>query len=582
VAAAAPATLQLKSYAQPLQVPSLANLANAGTPSAPYALRQISDTKLLHPSLPKTNVWRFDGSVNEGGIGNPGNAYGGYLGPTIVAQKGTPLTVSYVNGLGGKYPYWLPVDKNFGVSRDQIVTLTHLHGAFVRGEYDGNPAVDAGYIANQIQTVQYPNAQRATLLWYHDHTPGATRLGVFAGLAGAYIIRDEFDTGAATNPNKLPVGYGTGAGHYEVPLIIQDRQFSNAVVGDWLYPTTPQVAGGAGSYGMCGNGSDWYGADTPGPWIGEYFGDEMLVNGLVAPFLNVEPRVYRFRVLNACNARFLNLSFVDRQHSPPPMWQIGGDGGLFAAPVPLKNSILLAPAERADIIVDFTGRAGATILVKNTPLPKPYASPAPALGDVMQFNVGSKITDTTNNKVPPATLTGGENASLPTASTVRTITLNEWNAEMLRWYLTLTGDGAQQSGASGGSCFDDPISETPAAGAVEDWDLVNTTGDTHPIHVHLVQFQIVHRRANSTPAASVANGAGVLPQELGWKDTVAVHPGTTARIRMRFDLPGPADRLGFPSGVLSKAAADPSTTYVYHCHILEHEDNDMMRPFKVS
>ena len=224
------------------------------------------------------------------------------------------------------------------------------------------------------------------MLWYHDHGHGTTRLNVFAGLAGAYVIRDQYDTGTEDNANHLPVGYGTGPGNYEVPLVVQDRQFSSAAiaggpgVGDWLYPRTPQVAGGAGSFGMCGNAPNQYGANTPGPWLGEYFGDEFLVNGLVAPFVNVEPRVYRLRVLNGCNARFLDLAFAsvvlaNGRTAPPPMVQIGAEQGLFASPVPVTG-ILLGPAERADIIVDFRGYAGAKMLFKNTPLPNPYASPA--------------------------------------------------------------------------------------------------------------------------------------------------------------------------------------------------------------
>src|SRR5215207_3247373 len=318
--AAAP-TLQLSAYRHPLQVPPVAR-AGVFNPGAPYALDQVATTKVLHPSLAAngTNVWSYHGEIAADGpaIGNPTAGYGGFLGPTVVVQKGTGLDLSFTNRLGRTtYPGWVPVDLNFTPgNKDEIRPMTHLHGGFVVGQYDGNPAVDMGYGLGETQRLWYPNAQRATLLWYHDHGHGTTRLNVFAGLAGGYVIRDEYDTGTADNANGLPVGYGTGPGNYELPLVVQDRQFSSTAsdgvgVGDWLYPRTPQVAGGAGSFGRCGNAPNQYGA-APGPWIGEYFGDEFLANGMVAPFVNVEPRVYRLRVINGCNGRFLNLGFLDR------------------------------------------------------------------------------------------------------------------------------------------------------------------------------------------------------------------------------------------------------------------------------
>jgi spore coat protein A len=594
LAAAAPRSAQLQSYTQALQVPPARDLTAGGA----HQLSINAIQRQLHRALSPTSCWSYQ---------DAGATYGGYLGPTLVAKQGKPVTMSYTNNLPyTAYPAWLPVDRNFTPGhKDEIRTLTHLHGGFVHAQFDGNPKVDISYGKGDTQTVEYANAQQASLLWYHDHGHGTTRLNVFAGLAGAYVLRDDVDTGAETNVNGLPVGYGTGPGNYEIPLAIQDRMFKPTpdLAGrqDFLYPATPQVAGGAGSFGMCGNAPNQYGANTPGPWIGEYFGDEFLVNGLCTPFLNVEPRVYRFRVLNGCNARFLDLGFLDPLHTPPPMWQIGGDGGLFGAPVQLKNAILLAPGERADIIVDFTGRAGATMVLKNTPLPNPYASPAPRLNDVMQVRVGSTVSDNTNNAVP-TTLIGGAWAN-PGAPTIgpRTITLQEWNAGLLHWYVSLTGSGAggidvPQGGFGlgpngtpgvGGNCFDDPISELPPLGEIQDWDFVNSTSDTHPMHVHLVQFQVVHRRA--VGAAIPADGTGVLPQEKGWKDTVAAHPGMVTRIRTKFDLPPAttaASPIGFKNadGTPYSAAqeADAKRTYVYHCHIIEHEDNDMMRPFRVA
>jgi spore coat protein A len=604
-AVAAPATAQLASFTQPLQVPPVAAAGAVG--AAAYSLGQNKISRVLHPSLPATRLWGYQGAIAADGaaIGNPSSGYGSYLGPTIVVNSGTGLQVSYTNNLGSKYATdapWIPVDLDFVPgNRDAILPMTHLHGGFVWGQFDGNPAVDAGYAAGQTQTVWYGNNQRATLLWYHDHGHGTTRLNVFAGLAGAYVIRDQYDTGTAGNANGLPVGYGTGPGNYEIPLVIQDRQFVSPKsvppglqAGDWLYPTTPQAIGAAGAYGMCGNSPYPYGSNVPGPWIGEYFGDEMLVNGLATPFVNVEPRVYRLRVLNGCNARFLNLQFTSGNTTMPvPMVNIGAEQGMFANAVSV-SSILLVNAERADIIVDFSKFAGQKLLLKNQPLPNPYSSPAPRLSDVLQVNVGTTVSDNTNNKMvqPGQALIGGQsaNAGTPTVAN-RVITLNEWNAALPHWYLTLTGTGGggvnvRAGGSSGGNCFDQAISELPPAGSVQNWDFVNTTPDTHPMHIHLVQFQVVKRWKTGT--AEPPDGTGLLPSELGWKDTAAAHPGYTTRVRMKFDLP-PAAPIAPPSGfnptqnpAYGLDANSGQRCYVYHCHIVEHEDNDMMRPFLVS
>ncbi len=183
-----------------------------------------------------------------------------------------------------------------------------------------------GFGPGETQSVHYTNQlpqMPASLLWFHDHGLGATRLNVFAGLAAAYILRDEYDTGAEPNPIGIP------GGAYEIPLVVQDRQFNPD--GTFLYPTS----------------------EIPGAtWIGEYFGDVMLVNGKVWPFLNVEPRLYRFRILNGCNARILNLDI-----GGPSLWQIGAEGGMWDKPVPVKE-LVLAPAERADVLVDFSKFAG--------------------------------------------------------------------------------------------------------------------------------------------------------------------------------------------------------------------------------
>src|SRR6266516_2682935 len=197
-------------------------------------------------------------------------------------QTGTPLSVSFTNALPATYPAWIPVDTRLTPLGNQVRVMTHLHGGFVAADSDGNPAITPdGFGPDDTQVVHYPNEapqMPASLLWFHDHGLGATRLNVFAGLAAAYIVRDEHDTGAEPNPIGIP------GGAYEIPLVVQDRQFN--ADGTFRYPVSDI-------------------ADVT--WIGEYFGDTMLVNGKAWPFLEVEPRLYRFRILNGCNARILGL-----------------------------------------------------------------------------------------------------------------------------------------------------------------------------------------------------------------------------------------------------------------------------------
>src|SRR4029453_17215533 len=306
----------------------------------------------LHPDLPPTPFFAYDD-----GSGLAGQA--GSFGMAVVAHSGTALDVSFTNALPMTFPSLIPVDTGLSPLGNQVRTMTHLHGGFVAGGSDGNPAITPdgfglGAPIAPTKTVQYPNEHTETLLWFHDHALGATRLNVFAGLAAGYILRDQYDTGSEPNPIGIP------GGAYEIPLVIQERKFNPD--GTFLYPT-----------------SDIEGVT----WIGEYFGDVMLVNGKVWPFLNVEPRLYRFRILNGCNARILNLDI-----GGPNFWQIGAEGGMWDIPVPVKH-LVLAPAERADVLIDFSNFSGARLVRKNTNKHSPVSNPAPQLPPVMQIRVGT-------------------------------------------------------------------------------------------------------------------------------------------------------------------------------------------------
>ena len=328
--------VRLRKYLEPVPLPGSGIVVATPSGTNRYSFTQTQILRRLHPDLPPTPVWAYDD-----GSGLAGQA--GSFGMVVAAQSGTPLDVDFTNDLPAEYPSWIPVDLRLTPRGDEVRVMTHLHGGFVAAASDGNPAVTPdGFGQGQTQTVHYTNQKPqmpASLLWFHDHGLGATRLNVFAGLAGAYVLRDEFDTGFEPNPIGLP------GGRYEIPLVVQDRQFNPD--GTLLYPRS----------------------EFPGePWIGEYFGNVMLVNGKVWPHLEVEPRLYRFRVLNGCNARILSLDI-----GGPRFWQIGAEGGLWDIPVPVAQ-LVLAPAERADVLVDFSRLAGAMLPVKNFKPAKPVST----------------------------------------------------------------------------------------------------------------------------------------------------------------------------------------------------------------
>lgn len=523
-AGAAPPFRKVPRFTVPLPIPAKA------TPVAPnfYHLTLRQTQQVLHPRLGSTTVWGYD----DGWLGAL------YPGPTIEVEKGVPTTVQYENALPAKH--LLPVDTSILPNGDPTVRiLTHLHGGFVSAADDGNPydtPFEFEYRQGQIQTVTYPNEQPAATLWYHDHAVAITRLNVYAGLAAFYLIRDENDTGAEPNPIGLP------GGAYEIPIVIQDRAFT-------------------------GNGQLFY----AGPeWVPEFFGDIAVVNGAPFPFLEVEPRKYRFRFLNGSNSRFFNLNIA----GGPPFHHIGSEGGMFDAPV-ARSQILILPAERADVIVDFAGFEGRDLVLRNLKLPAGVVSPAsPHLPLVMQFRVGTTVTD-----AGPATIPTSLPGALPDfgpPARERYITLEE----------VLDEDEEPVMSLIDGVPFHDPVDIRVPAGDVEDWLLINLSADTHPIHLHLPQFQVVERRpfnvagyqaaldtarvvGDPHPDPAPFYTGGPLPlhtDDRGFKDTVSADPDVVTRIRAPFDL---------PTGVTG------TQKYVFHCHILEHEDNDMMRPFEV-
>ncbi|HFC01170.1 MAG TPA: T9SS type A sorting domain-containing protein, partial [Phaeodactylibacter sp.] len=483
-----------------------------------------------------TNVW--------------GYSYNGQqmiLGPTFNIQKDVAIDVKWRNNL--PFTHLLPVDETIHQARPSNGTpmVVHLHGGHTESASDGYP--EAWFTQNYAETgpewkkstYHYTNDQEATMLWYHDHTLGQTRLQNYAGLSGMYIIRDANE--ASLN---LP------SGEYEREIVIQDKQFANngslyfpALLSDpeaLDFPTDPNIE----------------------PTIfTEFFGDYILVNGMVWPKMNVEPTQYRLRLLNGSDSRF----YIFKLSNGATFQQIGTDGGLLNHPVNLTQ-LILAPAERADIIVDFSGMAGQSVILQNVGPDEPFkglaANQPPAdpstTGVIMRFDVQ-----------------GTANASFVIPSTLRPTIKYLGQETNTRQLLLLESTdmygrlkpslGTAQQGQLG---WVEPTTETPIIGETEVWEIYNNTEDAHPIHVHQIEFQLVNRQKFTGALDSITSqltniqliGPPIAPapNEQGWKDTYIVPPGQVARFKVKFDLLG---------------------KFVWHCHILSHEDWDMMRPMEV-
>jgi spore coat protein A, manganese oxidase len=491
----------LERYVDPLPIPPIARPAemrpspvNARLQVPYYRIAMRECLSKVHRDVPATKQWGYEGGVP---------------GPTLETRSGAGLLVEWTSELPARHLFAID-HRLHGAESDKpdVRTVTHVHGAKAPPESDGYP--EDWFVGGKSRTDYYPNAQEAALLWYHDHAMGITRLNVYAGLFGAFVIRD-----AAEEALDLP------SGACEIPLVLYDRNFTRD--GQLSYPTS---------------------GDPAAPWVSEVYGSTTLCNGKIFPYLEVEPRRYRLRVLNAANGRNFNL----RLSNGESFQQIGSDQGLLAHPITL-SSVLLFPAERVDLIVDFSEHAGSDIRLKNQ------------ANEILQFRVlgsGGKGRASAHTGVVPEKLRDVPRIAESAAVLTRTLTLDDHSDHMGNPMLMLLN----------GQHWDMPITERPVIDSVEIWSFINLTDDTHPMHLHLVRFQVLDRRPfdlfayNATrqlkytgPAIPPASG------ETGWKDTVRTDPRTVTRIIMRFE------------GFLGR--------YVWHCHLLEHEDNEMMRPFAV-
>ena len=576
-----------------------------------YQLVAGEYTQQLHPQLPHpTRLW---------GYADATTGMHRHLGPVIVAQRGTPVRLSVTNYLPPVHP--LPIDSSIpGAELPPNRMAVHLHGGHVPWISDGGPfswfgadgtygpsavsVPDMGVPAPGTFSYYYPNDQSARLMWYHDHAIGITRLNAYAGLASAYILRD-FAEATLIASGAIPSN--------EIPLVIQDKVFKT-VADQWGQP-----------------GDLWYPSEYDSEDLGpsalelpfpscvpEFFGDTMLVNGLVFPTARVEQRAYRLRVLNACNARFCTLRLFYAQgaefpastepnlHLPgPPFVQIGTEGGFLPDPVPLDGSknatLLLAPAERADLIVDFSDVPAGSILIlyNDAAAPFPMGDPAtdyhsgtgrretlsqagfgPNTRTLLQIVVGPRIGAKDPHSplrlppLDPAPLVPFGVTTLPPGIPVRDLTLNEDVDQFGRLIQRLGTTESLYEGTFARN-YEDLPTEMPTAGAIEAWRIFNLSGDTHPMHFHLVNAQIVSRQAvNIRRLRLLGPPRPPDANELGWKETVRMNPGECTTVIVKFDLP----TVPF---VVPPSPRTGGHEYVWHCHILEHEEHDMMRPLVI-
>lgn len=556
----------------------------------------ISEFKqqILPKGLPKTKVWGYGGLVRDSK--NKVRYVRSSPGPTFEAVWGIPAKVNWVNKLEGKHPFavdptlhwanpnhipmeppkpWPLFPPGFRKAQMPVPIVTHLHGGETPPVSDGHPEAWFTYDGEHgpeytTALFTYPNEQNPATLWYHDHALGITRLNVYAGLSGFYLLREDQadNNGFCSYPEKADLPEGK----YEIPIVIQDRMFLTD--GSLLYDNVgvnPEIH----PY-----------------WVPEFFGDIIMVNGRVWPNLDVDRCGYRFRVLNGSNARFYHLKLSNGMK----LIQIGSDGGFLPEPVSL-HSLLLAPGERADILIDFSDIAPGTSIILQNDARAPYPDgelPDPdTVGQILKFTVPHKT-------LPPVKL-----PKLPECMNIipalypdsrRSHTLNE-----------VAGPAGPKEVLLDGLHWSYPVTETPVVGGTQLWEIVNLTMDTHPIHLHLVQFRLLNRqnidarkyqsdweaqngvppinhRPKELPVEPYHIGHPIPPDanESGWKDTVRMNPGQVTRILIRYAPQSVPQCWVRPGDNLYPFDPTVSPGYVWHCHILDHEDNEMMRPYLVE
>lgn len=655
-------------------------------------INQYQD-QILPSGFPKTTLWGYNPTIGLGGYTTPT-----HLGGIIIGQKGTPIQITFRNKLRVK-KHILPVDTTIpGGEMAPDRTAVHLHGGLVPWISDGGPfdwfdpyGMDGdSFLNNWVLNPSanpgeaeyyYPLNQSARFMWYHDHAMGITRLNAYAGIASALLVRDAFEASLIGKglPNYIE------AGGNEIPLVIQDKIFVGKNISKSDRTWTGLKDYGSLWYAHTYDPARWEllpgGKPLPDPSsIPEFFADTMLVNGTAYPQATVQARRYRLRLLNACNARWLNLQLYEADDSPegitldssgnptnrpfknhaagdsPNFLQIGTEGGFLSKPVKIRSdipflitdpgfdntgilnpslvnkSLIVAPAERPDLIVDFSKYAGKSVILYND-------APAPfPMGDLLNdyfpgLSNGNPVNATTKHGHGPNTrvlmrfdvVAATLPADVPLAITTNTdltkgidpfltpwgettpphrvpkrfLTLNEYSDVYGRLIQILGNSAAPFGSPYDGSAkyLDYPPAAKPktikateehvTAGSTEVWEIYNTTGDVHPMHIHLVNFQVINRQRFDLPNLDFDHLVGPVippfPNELGWKETVHSYPGTVTRVIMKFDLS--QTQIKTAKGKIIPTPPSPRTggaEYVWHCHILEHEEHDMMHALVVK
>jgi len=639
--------INVPKFQTPMLIPPV--MPRAGTITMPsgqradyyeISMKQISQ-QILPSGMPATTVWGY-GAVKSASPRGLLLHHAPSL--TIETRWKRPVRIKWINDLvdasGNFRPHLLPVDPTLhwanppggttgrdsrpefaatpGPYTGPVPIVTHLHGAAgVGDESDGYaeawylPAATnipegfategtwydffAGKATSKFAvtwgpgfaTFQYPNNQRESTLWYHDHALGMTRLNVYAGPAGFFLvrggpegdkaIRDSRTNTTAVLPSPAPNEgdmFPPNKTYYEIPIAVQDRSFNEN--GALFYPDTRAFFDGI-------TGPYIPDTDVSPIWNPEFFGNMIMVNGNTWPFQTVQQRRYRLRFLNGCQSRFLILDFSNIPGVE--VWQIGNEGGFLAAPVNLTasngNRLLMGLAERADLIVDFTNVPTGNYILGNVGPDEPFGGGVPgedfpvadpgSTGQVLQFRVVPAVA--ADPTTPPQFLVLPAITRL-TGGTTRPLALLERASEFFEdapveaRLGTVAGNPNTAPAAVEALEWMDPVTENPAVGATEVWEYYNATADAHPMHIHEVAFQVVNRQAivvdETNGTVAVDAGSAPTPPEAwenGWKDTVVAYPGQVTRLRLRFTNPG---------------------QFVWHCHIVEHEDNEMMRPYRIG
>lgn len=616
--------LALQQFANPLPIIPVAAPDTTSVPGSEYytviaeqtsgydfGLRQKDGSEFINPATNapiRTTVWGY----TTNGI------KAGYLGASIVARSalsgetGKPVVVKYINNLKDANGslltrHLLTVDPTLdgaSMGEPEIRMVTHLHGAHVAPEFDGHPLAWitndpnalTGLPADPVSgrparpngntvTYNYDNSQIANHLWYHDHAMGLTRLNVYAGLAANYLLRDSLEDSLNLPKNE-----------YEIPLVIQDKSFNED--GSLHYDFnallkadgTQQIVDGQPVF-------------TSNP---EFFGNVITVNGKAWPYLQVEPRKYRFRMLNGSDSRFYNIWLETSGGGSIPagaIAQIGNDGGLLPSAVnnignSSDNGLLLALGERGDVIIDFSKfPAGTTITMRNnanTPYPNGSEVNPATTGRIMQFKITKPLAaaDTTVVPATPRVL-----APYAAPANIRYVDLQETEESGAYVFDPYSGSVSRRLRILlNGLPFSAPVTENIALNDVEDWIIINNTVDMHPMHLHLVHFEVVEKGSIAPGAYTPADGAGGMPTVTAGGLRPSTNPdGTPADSKSPYILqaheqghkdtvrvPPTDELLGSQGYVRIRAKFDRIGTYMWHCHILAHEDHEMMRPFRVQ